>query len=379
MRTEELDFELPPERIATRPVSPRDAARLMVVRASEPDAAPEHRFVRDLPQILAPKDVLVLNRSRVVPARFVGFTEQTRGGAEGLWLGEEPEHGEGLRWRVLLKARRFRPGRRVRLLGPDDAPSPVALELIEKCDDPGEAGAWRVLVRDDAGPRATPEVLDAVGRTPLPRYILQARKSAGEDVADALDRSDYQTTFAGGGGAEDAPASASVAAPTAGLHFTPELFGRLEAAGIERAEVTLHVGAGTFKPIEAETVDAHSMHAEWCSLEPAGPARTIDRGEGRVVAVGSTSTRTLEAFAAIRRRGEPLPPWLETDLLIAPGYTWQRVDAIMTNFHLPRSTLLALVAASVSGGIERVRELYRVAMQREYRFFSYGDAMLILP
>ncbi len=384
MRTEELDFDLPQELIAIRPCEPRDAARLMVLSRTDPDFL-EHRRVRDLPEILRPGDTLVFNRTRVLPARFEGKNIDTGGGVQGLWLRDGGPDADGaLTWIVLLKARRFRPGRRVALLH-EGRPAGVELVLLAK-EETDEPGAWRVRV--EADPRGTTEdLLQRAGMTPLPPYILAARKAAGAAVADAFDRAAYQTVFA------DPGASGSVAAPTAGLHFTPELLERLAARGVRRDEVTLHVGAGTFKPVEAETLEEHRMHAEWCSLGPDPERFFRDANRGRLITVGSTSTRTIEAYAALRERGGSggesggeggeerggaLPEWLATDLLIAPGYRPKRVDGVMTNFHLPRSTLIALVAGLLPGGIEQVRRVYREAIRERYRFFSYGDAMVIL-
>ncbi|MEM7621740.1 MAG: tRNA preQ1(34) S-adenosylmethionine ribosyltransferase-isomerase QueA [Planctomycetota bacterium] len=384
MRTDDLDFDLPPELIATAPPDERDAARMLVASRSDPSAPVRHLLVRDLPEVLSADDLLVLNRTRVIPARFVGVNEQTGGSVEGLWLADAADglaEPWPLRWRVLLRARRTRPGRTIALLSPDGTPSGVRLELAEKATGPrsesgaepaSEPGSWTVVVHDAAGNRPTSAVLEATGRTPLPPYILNARKAeGGVPVDDATDRARYQTTYAREG--------ASIAAPTAGLHFTPELLQRLEARGVGRAELTLDVGAGTFRPIETDTVDAHPMHMERCSMDPDALGRVFGGDGKRVIAVGSTSVRTIETYAAVLARGEAPPASTETDLLISPGYEWYRVDAIFTNFHLPRSTLIAMIAASVEGGIERVRELYQEAIDHRYRFFSYGDAMLLLP
>ncbi len=371
MRTSELDFELPPELIATRACEPRDAARLLVCSRSDPSRV-EHRRVRDLPALLAAGDTLVFNTSRVIPARLIGRNLDTGGRVEGLYLRDaEPEGGRPV-WEALIKARRFRPGRRIELLDAGDRPSGVTLTLLERTGD--EAGAWRVSVECEGAP-ATPEILDRAGRTPLPPYIRSARRAAGLDVPDADDRARYQTVYAGAPG--------SIAAPTAGLHFTPALLDTLASEGVRRADVTLHVGPGTFKPVEAETLEDHPMHAELCSMG-AGAIRAVfgdgagGGRAGRVVAVGSTAARTIESYAAAIGAGAPAPASLETDLLIAPGYAWRRVDAIVTNFHLPRSTLLAMIAALFPGGIDRVRAIYDEAVREGYRFYSYGDAMLVL-
>lgn len=360
-----LDYQLDESLIATRPADPRESARLMVLSRSDPDRI-EHKRIADLPELLGPEHVLVFNRTRVLPARFVGRNLETGGHVEGLWLHDRTDR-PGPAWETYLKARRFRPGRSVELETHEGRASGVVLTLVEKTS---ADGAWLVDVADPHV-RATPEILDAVGLTPLPPYIRGARKRAGLEVPDEADRAMYQTVFAGATGA--GPVQGSVAAPTAGLHFTPALLERLEQSGVQRAEVTLHVGAGTFKPIEAEHVEEHPMHAEWCRLGEGAWAMDWPR---RVIAVGSTSARTLESFA---RHPSPRPEWLSTDLLIAPGYAWRRVDGMLTNFHLPRSTLLAMVAGFLPGGVEQLLSLYRTAMERGYRFYSYGDAMLILP
>jgi S-adenosylmethionine:tRNA ribosyltransferase-isomerase len=377
VRVEDLDFHLPPASIATAPAEPRDAARLLVLSRSDP-ARLEHRVVRDLPGLLAPDDLLVLNRSRVLPARFEGRNLDTGGRIEGLWLRDDGRDAQGRRvWVALVKARRHRPGRVLGLVTARGDSSPIRLELLEPAPD--EPGAWRIAVRHPAGDDPeTPDILDRVGRPPLPPYIRHARRDRGLGEDDDRDAERYQTVFAA---SCDSPtgegAGGSVAAPTAGLHFTPDLLGRLAAAGVRREEVLLHVGTGTFKPVEVEDLDQHPMHREWCSMTPA--ARRAVFGAGRVIAVGTTAARTIEAHALAIERGEVPPAWLETDLLIQPGYRWRRVDGLLTNFHLPRSTLLALVAGIIPGGIDRVRSIYDTAIREGYRFYSFGDAMLILP
>ncbi|MCC6285862.1 MAG: tRNA preQ1(34) S-adenosylmethionine ribosyltransferase-isomerase QueA [Phycisphaerales bacterium] len=348
LRTDELDYDLPPEAIATRPASPRDSARLMVVRGARD---PEHARVCDLAELLRAGDVLVFNRSRVLPARFEGVRADTGGRVEGLYLRDGREAGT---WEVMLKARRFKVGMRVRL---DHA----ELELIARADA-DEPGAW--VVRTHGG---AVEVLARAGLTPLPPYIRSARVRRGESVPDADDRAWYQTVYAREAG--------SVAAPTAGLHFTPALLEALDAAGIGRATVVLHVGSGTFKGVETPTVDEHPMHAERCAMDDACRA-TIEAARqrgGRVFAVGTTSARTLESLWERDTREA------ETRLLITPGYRWRVVDGLLTNFHLPRSTLMAMVGALLPGGVARLRALYGQAIGAGYRFYSYGDAMLVMP
>ncbi len=382
MLVNDLDFELPGDLIAATATEPRDAARMLVVSRSDPSRL-EHRIVRDLPSLLSPGDLLVTNDSRVVPARFRGSNTETGGRAEGLWLRDvapgdpargtiEPEVRGRTIWSALVKARRHRAGRVLAVQSRDGFPSPVRLEFL--APDPTEPGAWLLAAWDNDTPGAlTPEMLACVGLAPLPPYILHARRDAGleQDRPDDLDR--YQTIYA----ADDRTArhsTGSVAAPTAGLHFTPALFDRLENAGVGRAPVTLHVGTGTFKTVEADDLNEHPMHAEWCSIPD--PTRARMNSARRVIAVGTTAARTLEAFAALK---DTPPAWLETDLLIQPGHTWRSLDGLMTNFHLPRSTLLALVAALFPEGVERVRAIYDEAIRERYRFFSFGDAMLILP
>jgi S-adenosylmethionine:tRNA ribosyltransferase-isomerase len=314
MELAELDYELPPGLIAQRPAERRDEARLLVYeRASE---AVRHRCFRDLPEELADDELVVVNDTRVVPAR-IPLRRPGGGDAEVLLLERLGDDGF---WEALARpSRRLRAGRR---LGP--------VELVE------ELGQGRWLVRLAGEP---------AGETPLPPYIV-------EPLADP-DR--YQTVYAREPG--------SAAAPTAGLHFTPELLGRLD---VER--VTLHVGLDTFRPVTAERLDDHVLHGERYAVEPAAWAR-IQRAR-RVVAVGTTTVRVLETLA----RGGPLTG--RTKLFVTPGFEFTRVDALVTNFHLPRSTLLALVMAFA--GVEETRRLYRLAVEEGYRFYSFGDAMLVL-
>lgn len=375
MRTDELDFELPRELIATRPVEPRDSSRLLVVSRSDPGRL-EDRVFTDLPGLLGQGDTLVFNRSRVIPARLEGVNPATGGRVSGLYLKDAGRRADGrAEWVVLLKAKRSRAGGRVALVGADGAETGVVLELVEPCADEGP-GAWVVVVEGAGGS----EVLDRVGLTPLPPYILSARKERGEATADEQDRSFYQTVYAGGGGE-----AGSVAAPTAGLHFTDRVLADLAARGVGRREVVLHVGAGTFRPVETERLEDHAMHAERCWVGTAGDLLSRRERDGRVIAVGSTSVRTLEAAAGLIEAGraEEARGWFETDILIAPGYRWKAVDGMVTNFHLPRSTLIAMVAAALEGdgvdGVERVKAVYAHAVREGYRFFSYGDAMVILP
>lgn len=407
LKTSDLDYELPQGRVALIPAEPRDSARLMVVSRSDASRL-EHRTVRDLPSLLEPRDLMVFNTTRVVPARLVGVRSDTGGRVEGLYLAQSAAHqagreearggarsaadagsGEREQWIVLLRAKRLREGVTVDLesvgaaLATTGGPAGVVrLRLIAKHEE--TAGAWVVEVES---PGQAGGSLEKVGLTPLPPYILKARRDSGVNVGDALDRDRYQTVYAAHG--------SSVAAPTAGLHFTPGLLAALAARGVARADVRLDVGTGTFKPIESERVEDHPMHAEWCSVSAAtvrairAAKSSAGQEKGRVIAVGTTSARTLEAFASPilgdgheadgADREEQWPAEGETRILIAPGYGWRCVDGLLTNFHLPRSTLLAMVGALFPEGVERVKELYRVAIEREYRFYSYGDAMLVLP
>ncbi|MBX3361113.1 MAG: tRNA preQ1(34) S-adenosylmethionine ribosyltransferase-isomerase QueA [Phycisphaeraceae bacterium] len=386
MRTSELEYELPEGVIATRAAEPRDAARLMVVSRSDASLL-EHRHVRDLPEYLRAGDMMVFNRTSVLPARLIGANLSTGGKVEGLFLHELACNPPGTtRWQVLIKARRARPGSTLTLLDPNDQPSDIVLTLVERAS--GDEGGWISDVAVGGRPVAAGEhlrILAAIGRTPLPPYILAARRESAENVPDPSDRARYQTVYA------DADAPGSVAAPTAGLHFTSELLARLEAKGVLQGRVLLHVGTGTFKPVETESLLDHPMHSEWCSMGVDLAAQIMQKRAthaGRIVAVGTTSIRTLESYGALMpdaRLPDPWPDHIDTRLLISPGYRLRLVDGLMTNFHLPRSTLLALVAALFEreghsgSGIARVRTLYAEAIRCGYRFYSYGDAMLILP
>ncbi len=342
MRTSDFDFDLPRERIAQRPAEPRDSARLLEVR---PDALHD-RTVRDLPALLAPGDVMVFNDTRVIPARLVGRRGEARIEAT-LHRADGPAA-----WRAFARpARRLRVGDRVAFEG---------------------GLAATVAARHEAGEvtfafdRAGAELLAAIersGHVPLPPYI---RRPTGDDTAD---RTAYQTMFARNPGA--------VAAPTAGLHFTPALVAALDARGVARQTMTLHVGAGTFLPVKAEELSAHRMHAEYGEV-PAGAAEAINRARAagsRIVACGTTSLRLLELAADAEGRLHPFAG--ETDLFITPGYRFRAVDLLLTNFHLPRSTLFMLVAAFA--GLDRMKSAYAHAVAAGYRFYSYGDACLLHP
>jgi S-adenosylmethionine:tRNA ribosyltransferase-isomerase len=353
MRVELFDFDLPEDRIALRPAEPRDAARLLVVRQGE---TPQDRVVRDLPGLLRAGDALVFNDTRVIPAQLTGFRRRDGNLAQvdaTLHMRVAPD-----RWKAFARpAKRLAEGDRIQFGGAGNVCLLGALDatVVEK----GEAGEV-TLAFDLAGP-ALDEALRAVGHVPLPPYIASKREE------DARDRADYQTIYAREEGA--------VAAPTAGLHFTPELFSALDAADIERHFVTLHVGAGTFLPVKADDTDDHRMHAEIGHV-PAGTAAALNavkaRG-GRIVSVGTTSLRLMESAA-----GEDglLHEWSgATDIFITPGYRFRTADMLMTNFHLPRSTLFMLVSAF--SGLETMRAAYSHAIAGGYRFYSYGDASLL--
>jgi S-adenosylmethionine:tRNA ribosyltransferase-isomerase len=342
MHLADFDYDLPPHLIAQEPRAERDQSRLLVVRRR--DAALSHHVFHELPELLTPGDLLVLNDTRVLPARLRGRRARTGGKWEGLFL---REHAGGI-WELMSQTRgRLREGEEIEV-----EPGPLRLRLVAKTPE----RHWLAEPSEAGGPV---EILGRHGQVPLPPYIRQGR-------AGAADRERYQTVYARQAGA--------VAAPTAGLHFTPRLFERLHERDVRRAYVTLHVGPGTFQPIQVEDVTQHAMHREWGELSEATAAAVAEcraRG-GRVVAVGTTSVRVLETAGA----SGVVRPWSgETDLFIYPGYTFRAVDALVTNFHLPRSSLLLL--ASAFAGVALIRRAYKTAVQEEYRFYSYGDAMLI--
>ncbi|MFH1416718.1 MAG: tRNA preQ1(34) S-adenosylmethionine ribosyltransferase-isomerase QueA [Planctomycetota bacterium] len=347
MKVCELDYDLPSERIAQTPCEPRDAARLMVLHRAT--GVLEHRVFRELPGLLTERDCLVVNRTRVLPAKFVA-SRRTGGRIEGLFVHEV---SPGL-WTVLLSgAGRVREGERLAL-----GDSPWSLILRRR----GERGLCEVAL---SPPDPAAEVLERIGATPLPPYI----RRRGDELADVgqLDRRCYQTVYA------DEPGA--VAAPTAGMHFTEAMLENIRAAGTSIADVVLHVGLGTFQPVEVEDLADHAMHSEWYRLSPRSARTILDSREagGRTVAVGTTTVRVLETCGGSGTL-EPQSGW--TNILIHPPHTFSAVDVLLTNFHLPRSTLLALVCAFA--GREAIMEAYRCAVAEGYRFYSYGDAMLIL-
>ncbi len=341
MRVDLFDFELPPERIAQRPVEPREAARLLHVKRS---GLADHG-VRDLPDLLQPGDLLVFNDTRVIPARLAG----RRGAAQVSVTLHQALSGDT--WRVFAKpAKRLRPGDAI-VFAPD-----FAAYVIER----GPQGD--VVLRFDRQDEALMAALKHHGAIPLPPYIRGG-------VADARDADDYQTLFARAEGA--------VAAPTAALHFTPDLMAALAARGIGSTLLTLHVGAGTFLPVKADDTADHVMHAEVGVLteETAERINAARQAGGRIVAVGTTSLRLLESAAGDDRMVRPFTG--ATSIFITPGYRFKAVDQLLTNFHLPRSTLFMLVSAFA--GLTRMKEAYRHAVQAGYRFYSYGDCCLIEP
>jgi len=353
VRVELFDFHLPEERIALRPASPRDSARMLVIR---PDGL-EDRIVRELPDLLRAGDALVFNDTKVIPAQLTGLRRRDGSVAQidaMLHMRAGPD-----RWKAFLRpAKRVAEGERIQfghggnacLLGSLDA------TVAEK----GEGGE-ALLVFDLSGP-ALDEAIAAAGHVPLPPYIAARRPD------DEQDWEDYQTIYAREKGA--------VAAPTAGLHFTPELMTALDARGIERHFVTLHVGAGTFLPVKAEDTADHKMHAEsgYVSANTAEALNAVKKRGGRIVSVGTTSLRLLESAANEQGR---ISEWSgATDIFITPGYRFRTADILMTNFHLPRSTLFMLVSAFC--GLETMRAAYAHAIENKYRFYSYGDASLLL-
>ncbi|MGI9013409.1 MAG: tRNA preQ1(34) S-adenosylmethionine ribosyltransferase-isomerase QueA [Phycisphaerales bacterium] len=377
MRTDALEYQLPVSSIATQPMQPRDAARLLVVyrdQDSQPDASNpgriEHHHVRDLPAFLpAVNSVLVFNRTAVRPARIEGVRDPTGGLVSGLVVDEWLDEDDGaLMWLLMLRSsNRLKPGTRVRLVEPDGRLSAVTFELLERVDAMFIAAVeWNV---ESLGPG---DILERYGLTPLPPYILRARSSESK-ILDREDREWYQTVYA------DSSMRHSVAAPTAGLHFTEQLLKQLNDAGVQSRELFLHVGMGTFKPIEADSLDAHIMHKEVFAVATDVLHDLVQcRATGaKVIAVGTTTVRCLESIDATKLppRGKMLED--ETELMITPGFAFQWVDGLLTNFHLPRSTLLALVGAMV--GLPRLLAIYQEATRLGYRFYSYGDAMLILP
>jgi S-adenosylmethionine:tRNA ribosyltransferase-isomerase len=381
MHADFFDYHLPPELIAQEPSAERDKSRLLVVRRSTQTI--EHRIFEDLPGLLNPGDLLVLNDTRVVPARLVGRRARTGGRWEGLFLRELLDRI----WEILSKSRgKLTAGEEIQV-----EPGPLRLQLLEKTAE----GHWLVrpfleprtlvsgLHSEDKAEQTALELLERHGQVPLPPYIRKGQASPD-------DRERYQTVYAREAGA--------VAAPTAGFHFTSRVFEHLRERGIDWTYLTLHVGLGTFQPIQVEDIAKHVMHREWgeLSAEAADAIAACKFRGGKVIAVGTTSVRVLETVAAYSARegasgrqfaSPPLPlspspspsieAWHgETDLYIYPPFQFRAVDALVTNFHLPRTTLLLLVSAFA--GTDLIQRAYQTAIEERYRFFSYGDAMVIL-
>jgi len=356
MRVDAFDFALPPERIALAPANPRDSARMLVVGA---DGGLIDSHVRDLPDYLAPGDALVVNDTRVIAARLEGI--RVRGDAVASIEATLIERVDDCRWRALVRpAKRLRVGERIRFGETSESMACLLAALDAEVEDTGEAG--EVLLRFDFAGAALGEAIERLGSAPLPPYIASRR------ALSLSDREDYQTMFAARPGA--------VAAPTAGLHFTPDLVARLKERGIGLHRVTLHVGAGTFAAVRVEDTRDHKMHSEWGSLDAATAEalNAVREGGGRIACVGTTSARLLESAADESGRLRPFSG--RTNIFITPGYAFRFVDALLTNFHLPRSTLFMLVSAF--SGLEVMRAAYAHAIQAGYRFYSYGDACLLI-
>lgn len=341
MRVDLFDFDLPQDRIALRPAEPRDSAKLLLL---DGDRTADH-IVRDLPGLLRAGDCLVFNDTRVIPAQLEGMRGEAR-------IGATLHKREGLRsWHAFIRnAKRLRPG--------DEIAFPAGVSAVaERRNDDGS-----FLLRF-LGDEPVEVLLERAGRMPLPPYIASKRP------ADERDRADYQTMFARADGA--------VAAPTAALHFTPGLMAALGDAGVGHETLTLHVGAGTFLPVKAEDTADHRMHAEWGRIDAATADRlnAVRAKGGRIIAVGTTSLRLLESASSQDRRIQPFEG--DTAIFITPGYAFRGVDGLMTNFHLPRSTLFMLVSALMDR--DRMISAYERAIASNYRFYSYGDASLLLP
>ncbi|MBD3882585.1 tRNA preQ1(34) S-adenosylmethionine ribosyltransferase-isomerase QueA [Phormidium tenue FACHB-886] len=348
------DYSLPVDRIAQDPAEPRDSSRLLVIDA----VSYQHRIFRELPELLRPGDLLVLNDTRVIAARLYGRKidernpDQHSAAKIEILLLEEQQHNE---WLALVKpGKRVKPGMRIAF----EAATPASLQVFATVIAIDPATGGRLLRFDIPNNQSLLTVLPALGVVPLPPYITESH----------ADPERYQTVYADRAG--------SVAAPTAGLHFTPTLLDRLRAVGVQQAYVTLHVGVGTFRPVEVEDITQHQMHGEWLEV-PLETVEAIHRTKaqgGRVIAVGTTAVRSLEGAS---QSGTLQPYCGKTELYIYPGYQWQTVDGLITNFHLPKSSLLMLVSALI--GRQRLLNLYEMAIAEQYRFYSFGDAMLILP
>ncbi|MQY44580.1 tRNA preQ1(34) S-adenosylmethionine ribosyltransferase-isomerase QueA [Rhizobiales bacterium RZME27] len=357
MRVDLFDFDLPDDNIALRPANPRDSARLLVVKPGNHPELADH-VVRDLVDFLQPGDALVFNDTKVIPAQLEGIRHREGAGGQQvsatLHMRTEPDV-----WKAFAK-----PGKRIKIgdrieFGQSDANTCLLGSLMATVEEKGEGG--EVTLRFDLSGPALDEAIMGSGHIPLPPYIAAKRPE------DEQDRKDYQTIYAREEGA--------VAAPTAGLHFTPDLSARLDAAGIERHFVTLHVGAGTFLPVKADDTDDHKMHLEigHVSAKTAKALNDVKARGGRIVCVGTTSLRLIESAASDDGR---VHAWSDaTGIFITPGYRFKAVDLLMTNFHLPKSTLMMLVSAFA--GLETMQRAYAHAIDTGYRFYSYGDSSLL--
>jgi len=356
MRVDAFDFDLPPDRIALEPARPRDSARMLVVG---PDGAPTDARVSDLPKFLRPGDALVVNDTKVIAARLDGV--RVRGDAVAGVEATLVKRIDDCRWRALVKpAKKLKVGERIRFGEASESMACLLAALDAEVEEKGEAG--EVTLRFEFFGAALDEAIERIGAPPLPPYIAARR------APDEKDRADYLTMFAARDGA--------VAAPTAGLHFTPRLAERLAARGVALHRVTLHVGAGTFLPVKVDDTESHVMHSEWGAIDaPTAEALNEARAAGgRIVCVGTTSARILESAADADGRIRPFAG--ETAMFITPGYRFRAVDILMTNFHLPRSTLFMLVSAF--SGLEAMKAAYAHAIEAGYRFYSYGDACLLI-
>lgn len=389
MRTADLDFDLPERLIATTPGEPRDAARLMVIDRT--DGTIEHRYVRDLPEYVQggggtkthfrAGDLMIVNQSRVLPAYWEGVRGATGGRVTGLYLdGVDDAEGHAV-WQVMLETRgKPKAGETLDLVG--DEATRLCLVLRERVGP----GTWRANPCDGGGEPLSMSgamaALQRVGKPPLPPYIRKARKAMGLTEFTEEDRERYETVYAAEA-KTPAESGGSIAAPTAGLHFTPELLSRLDALGLQRFGVTLHVGVGTFLPVRSDRLEDHAMHAERFAVDPEvlDALRKSHEHDRRRLVIGTTAVRTLESLPHPLPNPTPAPGIAgDTDLFIRPdaGFTFRHTDALLTNFHLPQSTLIALVASLPGVGLDRLKSWYAEAIARDYRFFSYGDAMLLV-
>ena len=367
VRTDALDYHLPDGLIATQAAEPRDSARLLLVRRDTQTI--EHHRVSDLPSLglFEAGDLMLVNQTRVLPAQLTGVRQATGGRVTGLFVDSDAMG----RWRVMLESRgTLTAGETIQLTAEDDAAvHPAELELIEPLGN----GQWQAQLQ---GEDDTAAVLGRLGQTPLPPYIRKQRKKLGQGEITPGDQTRYNTVYAQSPG--------SVAAPTAGLHFTPALLDALEQMGVQRAAVDLHVGLGTFAPVRTDKLEDHAMHRESFTV----PRQTLDaivqaRAAGRrLFVVGTTTVRALESLPddALDAASHPQGITSSTNLFIRPDadFAFRYTDSLMTNFHLPQSTLLALVASLPGVGLDRLMEIYRAAVAEQYRFYSYGDAMLVV-